>query len=85
MTQIGAGLEQIGAAGAEIGDAEIGPAAGQRKADQRIRRKPVISADGGPKHAACRIVGAESRIAIRGLRAAEACGPHAPALRQRLR
>ena len=46
MPDKGAGLKQVGAAGAKtVRNAEVGSAAGQRKACQRERRKPIVGAD----------------------------------------
>ena len=75
----GAGLEQVGTAGADIGDAEIGAAAGQREAGHRERREAIVGADRRAGDAAGRTVRSECGVAVGRLRAAKACRPHAPA------
>ncbi len=83
MPHEGAGLEQVGAPAARAIDAEVGAAAGKRKARQRIRREPVVGADRGAIDAARGVVRARRGVAVGGLRTAEARRPHAPAWRER--
>src|SRR5437773_7261928 len=80
MAHEGAGLEQVGAAPAEPVDIESGAAACKRKAGDRRRREAIVKADGGAVDAAGGVVGAESSIAVGGLRATVAGRPHVPAL-----
>lgn len=62
VVYIGAGLKQAGTTRTETVRDEIGTAAGQRKAGWRICRNRIIGPDGGPKHLARRIVGAEPGV-----------------------
>ena len=80
MPNKGAGLEQVGTSGAGSVDAEIGAAAGERKAGNRKRREPIVGADRGAVDAAGRAVRSQRRIAVGGLRSAEARRPDAPVL-----
>ena len=71
----GAGLEQVGAAAAAVRHAEAGAAAGQRKARDGVWREEIIRAGGDAEDAAGAGVRSERRIAVGGLRAAEAGAP----------
>ena len=59
----GAGLEQIRAPGAETGNAEIGAAAGERKAGQRVAREAIVGADRKTERARGRVVRSERGVA----------------------
>ena len=76
----GAGLEQILAPGAEAADTEIGAAAGDREAGQRIARQAIVSANRNTERARGRIVRSERRIARRAAAAAIGRAPDTPAL-----
>jgi hypothetical protein len=62
-----AGLKQVGSAGAKSVDAEIGAAASQRKARQRVRREAVVGSYSGAEEAAAGVVRSDDRIALRRL------------------
>src|SRR5262249_5440096 len=77
----GAGLEQVGSAIAQRVDAEVGAAAGEREARDRVRREAVVGTNSGTVDAAACVVRAERNgIAIGPLRSSIAGGPHTPAL-----
>src|SRR5215475_16183812 len=80
MPPISTGLEQVGAAAAQsVGQREVGAAAGERKARNRVRREAVVGTGREAPDAAGRAGSSEDVIAVGGLRAAEAGRPHAPA------
>src|SRR3954453_18143248 len=74
-----AGLEQVRTSAAAIGDREAGAAAGQRESRNRVWRKEIVRSHGSAEDAAGCGVRSQRGVAVGGLRAAEARGPHAPA------